>query len=208
MKKIKKLLALVLTFVLVLGSTGIKRKISGLILVLFMVITICTPVMASEFSDSTIGIIGITEVPVKEFNSQEEAIEFFKNYLESGHSTNGTYAASELTASVIRDGTSEDCEVYLMWSGSDIYNAWRYKQIILKHVSYFNSTVYATIGDGITYNTRSAVGAAIGSVKLADAKIDSDVESVKVSIKDLQGYRPSYSAWLSALEWSGNVRIN
>ncbi len=56
MKKIKKLLELVLTFVLVLGSTGIKKKISGLILVLFMVITICTPVMASEFSDSTIGI--------------------------------------------------------------------------------------------------------------------------------------------------------
>lgn len=73
------------------------------------------------------------EIPVLQFDSKED----FEQYYYTLSKEKSTRGATVIYASVIRDGTSEDCELYLLWEGDEMYNAFRYKKYRLKVRTYY-----------------------------------------------------------------------
>lgn len=144
------------------------------------------------------------EISVLQFDSKED----FEQYYYTLSKEKSTRGATVIYASVIRDGTSEDCELYLLWEGDEMYNAFRYKKIQVKSANLLSSKVYKTFGNGTNYTTKNTTAASVGSVKIGDFKLNSDIEKVKVTSKGLQGYNMKSSSWLSVVEFSGTVTIN
>ena len=178
------------------------KKFLTFLLTCVLFITSSMPVFA--MTNDKVSTETQVEIPVLQFDSKED----FEQYCYTLSKEKSTRGATVIYASVIRDGTSEDCELYLLWEGDEMYNAFRYKKIQVKSANLLSSKVYKTFGDGINYTTKNTTAASVGSVKIGDFKLDSDIEKVKVTSKGLQGYNMKSLSWLSGVEFSGTVTIN
>lgn len=147
------------------------------------------------------------DVPVTFFDSEAAYTSYLED-LPQIQSDIDAKGATVLSASVIRSGSSSSCELYLNWTGDEMYSAFRFRQITVKSTSFLFPETYGTFGNGSSYTTKNVVASPIGSVKIGNVSIDSDVDRVSVSSSGLQGYNMITGSWLSALEFSGTVRIN
>ena len=167
------------------------KKFLTFLLTCVLFITSSMPVFA--MTNDKVSTETQVEIPVLQFDSKED----FEQYCYTLSKEKSTRGATVIYASVIRDGTSEDCELYLLWEGDEMNNAYL-----------LSSKVYKTFGDGTNYTTKNTTAASVGSVKIGDFKLDSDIEKVKVTSKGLQGYNMKSLSWLSGVEFSGTVTIN
>ena len=94
---------------------------------------------------------------------------------------------AKLYAGVIRDGSSEDCELYLYWMGTSRYDGWRFKEVVLSNGSSVNYKEYDSIGDGSEYNTYEVDSSSFSEVKLGDVTIPESVSRVKIEFDSLEG---------------------
>jgi len=111
-----------------------------------------------------------------------------------------TRGQTVITAAVIRSGSTKKCELYLYWTGTDYYNSFRYKQIVVKSTAILFPTIYETFGNGSSYTTHNVPMSESGHVKIGNLDIDTGVNTVKVTSSGLQGYNVGSLAWLSAKE--------
>lgn len=168
-----------------------------LISILMLSVLIISSLGITAFAADT---VDVGEIPVMEFESHDEYVAYLESLERRGPTV--------ISASVIRDGTSDDCELYLNWTGDEFYNGFRYKKITVKSTSALFPTTYETFGDGSAYTTLNVTASTVGSTKVGDLTIDSDVTKVKVKSTGLQGYNLKAGSWLSATEFSGTVTIN
>lgn len=185
------------------------KKILCIFLAIVMLFAMTVTASATEISEDTAAKINELEIPVVYFSSLSE----YEQYLTTiGEDVNkngsGLKGATVISAAVIRNGTTDECELYLNWTGDELYSGFRFKKMEVKSTSILFGTTYGTFGNGSSYTYRYVVAATIGSVKVGDVTIDSDVERVKVTCKDLQGYNLITASWLSAVELTGTVTIN
>lgn len=149
------------------------KRICSLFFVILLSVVIVTPGFAAESNAVSIPI----------YTSADGAI--------GNTSTRGD---SILAIFIIRDGTTENCEVYLSWSGTDLYNAWKFTSCTIDNGNLLFNKVYGTISG----TTKYVSGAAVGTVKLGDVNIPSDVTKARALISGLQGYNMNSASWLSA----------
>lgn len=185
-----------------------RRKIlSSIFLAMVMIVTFCIQAMATEIENET-----YIEVPIVTVNENLNVAEIGKILLDSAKtSTNDITTASTPTiiyATITRSGNTDTCHVYLTWSGTDLYYAWRFKSLTIEDTSFLFPKTYATFGDGKTYSTYYTGVSSVGTVFIGYATIPTHVNKVKVSVKDLQGYNLTSGGWLSALTFTGTVTIN
>ena len=189
-----------------------KKSLCSIVFAFIIIFAMCVPAMAAEVPNVTaneaVTNISYSSVPddiaVIEFDSYEEHANYV-NELEKEAISKG---ATIISASVIRSGTSNSCELYLNWAGDEMYSAFRYKTITVKSTSLLFPETYATFGNGSTYTTKNVTAAIAGSVKIGNLTIDSGVTKVKVNSSGLQGYNMKSASWLSAVEFTGTVTIN
>jgi len=184
------------------------KKVVALLLSTIMLFTMTTTAFAAEtlHQEATSDTIEI-EIPVVYFDSTNEYAQYLTTLGETA-SSRSVRGATNLSAAVIRNGTTDDCELYMNWTGDELYSGFRFKEMKVKSTSILFAETYGTFGDGSSYTYRYVVAAAVGSVKIGDVQIDSDVEKVKVTCKDMQGYNLTSASWLSAVELTGTVTIN
>ena len=113
-------------------------------------------------------------------------------------------SASTLGCFVVRNGRTEDCEVYLKWAGDTIYSSWRFTKGTVDNGSLIGAKKFATLSQTV----RDVVGATVGTVRIANIKIPTSEEYARVNLTNLQGYRMIYGDWLSALIVGKAAKIN
>lgn len=178
------------------------KKLLALALTAIMVMGMGTIAYASNEVPST-----DIEIPVVYFDDAADYAVYLEQ-LKEMEPYGSARGATVISASVIRSGTSEDCELYLNWTGDESYSSFRYKEITVKSTSVLFAKTFGTFGNGTSYTTKNVVSSPIGSTKIGDVTIDSDVEKVKVNSSGLQGYNMKSLSWLSAVEFTGTVTIN
>ena len=184
------------------------KKFISLILSFLMLFTMSVTAFAAEVPEETTTNTIEIEVPVVYFDSTNEYEQYLTALEESVSNSRAINGGTNITAAVIRNGTTDDCELYMNWTGDELYSAFRFKEMEVKSTSFLFGKSYGKFGDGSSYTYRYVVAAAVGSVKIGDVEIDSDVEKVKVTCKDMQGYNLTSASWLSAVELTGTVTIN
>lgn len=184
------------------------KKVLSVFLAIVMLFAMAMTASAAEIPEKTSTKTIELEIPVVYFNSPSEYEQYLTTISEVENNSRAARGATVISAAVIRNGTSDDCELYLNWTGDELYSGFRFKEMKVKSTSLLFGTTYGTFGNGSSYTYRYVVAAAIGSVKVGDVTIDSDVEKVKVTCKDMQGYNMISASWLSAMELTGTVTIN
>ncbi|MDR1615858.1 MAG: hypothetical protein LBR98_02450 [Syntrophomonadaceae bacterium] len=182
-----------------------KKFISVL---LTIVLCLFTAISAFAAETASISLETEIEVPVVYFDSTPEYQQYLNELENESALQRATRGATTISAAVIRNGSSSGCELYLNWTGDELYSGFRYKKITVKSTSILFPTTYGTFGNGSSYTTQNVTAAAIGSVKIGNVTIDNNVTSVKVSSSGLQGYNMQSASWLSAVEFAGTVTIN
>lgn len=182
------------------------RRLFSALFAFVLCLSVSAPAFATELEPTNTDVA--LDIPVIYFENATDYQQYFNNLKEVSATNISQRGATVISASVIRSGTSDDCELYLNWTGDDLYSAFRYKKMTVKSTSILFAETYGTFGNGSSYETEYVTAAAIGSTKIGDVTIDSDVEKVKVSSSGLQGYKMSSASWLSALEFTGTVTIN
>lgn len=109
-------------------------------------------------------------------------------------SDNKTREKSVLYATIHRNATSEECQIYLHWSGSDLYNAWKFTKVVVDNGSALVAKEYGNIA-GQTINVPDA---SIGSVLIGTVDIPTDKTQARVKFSGLKGYNLGSGSWLSA----------
>lgn len=184
------------------------KKMLSILLSAFMLFSMSMTAFAAELPEEPTTNKTEIEIPVVYFDSTNEYEQYLVALEETVSNSRATRGATVLSAAVIRNGTSDDCELYMNWTGDELYSAFRFKEMEVKSTSILFAETYGTFGNGSSYTYRYVVAAAIGSVKIGDVEIDSDVEKVKVTCEDMQGYNLTSASWLSAVELTGTVTIN
>lgn len=186
------------------------KKLICLLLSVMMVLAMSVTVFAAEAPSSTEIAADAIEfgIPLVYFDNPAEYEQYLTLLGEKAKNSKATRGATNITAAVVRSGTTDDCELYMNWTGTDLYSGFRFKEMKVKSTSLLFGETYGTFGNGTNYTYKYVVAAAVGSVKIGDLDIDSDVEKVKVTCKDLQGYNLTSASWLSAVELTGTVTIN
>ena len=178
------------------------KKITSLLLTLIMCFSLCVmPAMAAEDTQEN------TEIEVQVFDSNE-AYQAYLRVLDDGVAP-CVEGEALLTASVVRkNGASDEtCQLYINWTGTALISRIRYKEVSVRSTSILFPTTYKTFGNGVSYTSHSDVAKIAGSILIGEMEIPTDVEKVKVTADDFQGYYVSYGEWVSAIEWTGKVDI-
>lgn len=184
------------------------KKIVRILLTAVMLFSMSVTAFAAEVSEEAATNTIVIEIPVVYFDNANEYERYLTALEQTNSNSRATKGATTLSAAVIRNGTTDDCELYMNWTGDELYSAFRFKEMKVKSTSVLFAKTYGTFGNGSSYTYKYVVAAAVGSVKIGDVEIDSDVEKVKVTCKDMQGYNLTSASWLSAVELTGTVTIN
>lgn len=184
------------------------KKVLSIFLAIVMLFAMTMTAFAAEVPEEVATKTIELEIPVVYFNSTSEYEQYLTTLSKVENNSRAARGATVISAAVIRNGTTNDCELYLNWTGDESYSGFRFKEMKVKSTSFLFGTTYGTFGNGSDYTYIYVVAAAIGSVKIGDVTIDSDVEKVNVTCKDLQGYNLISASWLSAMELTGTVTIN
>jgi hypothetical protein len=121
---------------------------------------------------------------------------------------NQTSGATEVSIKLVRNGNSTTCQAYLEWSGTQVFQTWRFKKISITNTSILSPTVYGTFGNGTTYTTYEVVGAPVGSLFIGNVTVPTNVTQFRSSANSLQGYKWEGNIWLSAAPISTTGTIN
>ncbi len=141
---------------------------------------------------------------LKFYNNKQD---FFKDNLNSELLFRNS-DISTISVSIIRNGNSKDCEVYLSWSGSYVFTHFRFKKMVISNNSLLIPKTYAVIGDGKKFKNFIAIPASkVGSVKISDIKLATSIKEASVKTEGLYGNSMT-KGWLAAYEFSGLVKIN
>lgn len=171
-------------------GNNMKKQILSFVLAITMLFALTSTAFASSF---------VVDTSLETTNSAQNdllvTIPISTN--AEGMITNSATAEDTVLAiTIIRNGNTETCEVYLYWSGSDYYNAWKFTECEVCDAGIlFWKDVYGTISGTTKYVT----AAATGSVKLGEVSIPTDITEAKANISGLQGYCLSTASWRSAL---------
>lgn len=179
-------------------------------------------ILMLTFTGNTIAFAdsGINEItPVNTNQEMEIAIPIYASPEEAQQA----YEAKQADANQARSGaivvdfyfsrqspTSTTVHPYIVWSGKDPINGFRWKSLTISNPSAFDKTVYAKFlpNAGQIYRTWSVNTSASGRatlVKLLD--VPTDVDLLKVSVSDLQVYVSS-EGWESCSSPFGNWEID
>jgi len=178
-----------------------KKIIVNLLLVMVMLMAFCVPAMATEKS---------VEVPVVTSDQIQNGAEIgtiLGPDKEENSISSSTPTPTVVSVHIYRSGDTSTCNVYLGWVGSDKYNAWRFKSLLVKSTSATSPITYKKFGDGINYKTYPCLAAPAGFVYIGNATIPTTVNKVSVSASGLQGYNMRVASWLSAVPSSGTLTI-
>lgn len=184
------------------------KKFISFILSFVMLFAMSVTAFAAEIPEETATNTIEIEIPVVYFDNTNEYEQYLTALEETVSKNRATNGATVLSAAVVRNGTTDECELYMNWTGDELYSAFRFKEMEVKSTSILFAKTYGTFGNGTSYTYKYVVAAAVGSVKIGDVEIDSDVEKVKVTCEDMQGYNLTSASWLSAVELTGTVTIN
>lgn len=139
-----------------------KKFTVSLFLVMVMLMAFCIPAMATETKQSV-------EIPVNAVGKILHDTEKKSTSTEITPTTEITPAgATIISAGVYRSGNTQQCQVYLFWSGTDVFNALRFSSLTVKNTSDLFPITYGTFG-AKTFNT---VGSSTGSVLVGTVYTD------------------------------------
>lgn len=162
------------------------KRISSLMMVMVLSLMVILPVSAQEnLSINTQQTITIPILSSADGTIKTPIKPDSENRLQSGN-------VIELTA--IRDGNTENCEVYLYWAGTGQYSGWKFTSLKVDNGSSLYPKVYLDLGAKVHY----CPAATTGSLKIAYVKIPKDQTQAKITIKGLMGYNNLTSSWISA----------
>lgn len=167
------------------------KKISNFCMIVILSLMMIVPAYAQTVTPVDGNNSLTASFPI--FTSAEGTIGNSKNDPNTGNSITED---SILTTSIIRDGNTEDCEIYLNWSGTDLYNAWKFTSCTVDNAGIL--IFHKEYGE-IDGTTKYVTAASKGTVKLGEVKIPTDVTRARVNISGLQGYNMNSGSWLSAL---------
>ena len=117
-------------------------------------------------------------------------------------------AFSFFKSSVIRDGNTEQCEFFIIWSGFIPIGGLRFKKAEIFNSGSLNSTRYALFRNSTGYATYNVAAATAGTRSIGGLIVPPDVKKVRVEIEDFQSYSLSSASWLSAIISDHLVLIN
>ena len=111
---------------------------------------------------------------------------------------------SNIEISISRNGNSNQCQVYIHWTGEDMINAFSFDNLRINSLSLFGGR-YSNIGGSFIRVPSSEVSTA-GYVFVANVTIPNNVTAVRVTAIGLTGYT-TYGYGVSILH-TGIVKIN
>ncbi len=180
-----------------------KKVISSLLMIIIMLISFCVPAVAATTEEET--FVEIPIVTVYGNNSETPTAIILSDAAKTPMLSSEN---TEVYTSVIRSGNTERCEVYLTWSGTDLYNSFRFKSLTIKSPSFLFPHDYGVFGNDISYSKYNFPAASVGSVYVGVVSIPTDVDQVRSEANDFQGFNINTDSWISAEEFSDLVTIN
>lgn len=176
-----------------------KKFTVSLFLVMVMLMAFCVPAMATETKQSV-------EIPVNAVGKILHDTEKNSTSTEITPTTEIKPAGATIITGVYRSGNTQQCQVYLFWSGTDVFNALRFTSLTVKNTSDLFPITYGTFGA----KTYSTVGSSTGSVLVGTVNIPTNVTQVRITANGLQMYRiyPSPAGWISGIPLTATVTIN
>lgn len=178
-----------------------KRLLSVLLAIIMSLSLFTIPVSAVDVPEESI----VATVSV--FDSDIECKEYF-DALDEEAVSSSVESAVFAVALVRKNGASDEtCQVYMNWSGNTLIGSIRFKKLVIKSTSFLFPETYETFGDGTSYSTYNVTSSTSGTLFLGDAEIPTDVDKVKVSVKDFQAYYMSHAKWVSGDETTATVEI-
>lgn len=172
------------------------KKLIVFVLTTIMVLSISTSVFAAESKKSSANTLGSFEIEAS--ISTADRITTSSVDLLTG----------EVSVSLIRDGDSEDVQVYMNWVGDFSISGFRFKKLTAKSTSALFPKTYGTVGNGSSYKTYNVVASPVAYRYITTITIPTDVEKAKITVSSLQVYELVNSSWISGLLASKNITIN
>lgn len=184
----------------------IKKCLVNLLVVLPLLgaVFFATPVYASQdYAEPQEPL----EIPV--FNSAEERDEYLckkTNELElNARSARNTRFI--VTATRIGGAGGSACEFRIFWQGSDLINAFRYNEFIVKDPSLLSYKEYIHKGGPFSWEYINFNAALTGQARITTGSIPTSVEKVVVKMTGLQVYVLS-NGWVSTISIGGDTYIH
>lgn len=116
-----------------------------------------------------------------------------------------TKGRTNITMCVIRN-SGTNCELYVKWAGSDLYNSFRYKRMIVRKNSTIDKEVYLNQYDQYKWFYVNAPATAIGFAHAAYLNIPTNVSKIYIEARQFQGYNLSAASWVANdIKGPGNV---
>lgn len=173
-----------------------RKSLIGLLLV----VAICLSLAVCAYATSPTTCVNVIEA--------KSETELFEQFEEISKNQTVSPQAAEIYVGLARNGNTEDCAVYLLWSGGSRYNGWRFKEAVFTNGSWINNVEYGTIGNGTDYKTFNVNSASTGSVQLGNINVSTDVSKVHVTFDSLEGSLSANTKWRSVVLFGPWASIN
>lgn len=184
----------------------IKRYLVNLLVLLPLLGTVffATPVYASQdYAEPQESL----EIPV--FNSIEEQDDYLlektSELEQDARSARNTQFIVTATRMGGAGGTT--CEFRIFWQGSDLINAFRYNEFIVKDPGLLSFKEYIHKGGPFSWEYINFNAALTGQARIASGSIPASVEKVVVKMTGLQVYVLS-NGWVSTISIGGDTYIH
>ncbi len=96
-------------------------------------------------------------------------------------------------ATLVRRNIFHDCELFINWSGNEVYESWKFSKCIVDNSEFINPIVY---GKFLVWQ-KDVTASCIGSVRVGIVVIPDEVTQARVVFSDFKGYDLNKGMWRS-----------
>lgn len=96
-------------------------------------------------------------------------------------------------ATLVRRNILHDCELFLNWTGTDVYESWKFSKCIVDNAQFINPVIY---GRFLSWK-QDVVASWNGTVRIGAFAIPDDVTEARVVFSSLYGYDLNKAMWRS-----------
>lgn len=181
------------------------KKAVVILLIVMLSMTCCGTVFASNL-ETVSGYKAASQEQISEIKGQIIEVPITTEDQESRGVSLGTAINLSLSRQAV---DSELVTVYWTWTGTDLISGLRAKSIKIHKGSILFDETYATLlpSTGQTYLTTIFPSAASGYATIDQVNIPTDVDRVKITVKDLYAYDNGRASWMSCTEPMGTWTI-
>lgn len=101
--------------------------------------------------------------------------------------------ATLIWATLVRRNVLHDCELFLNWTGTDVYQSWKFSKCIVDNAQFINPVIY---GRFLSWK-QDVVASWNGNVRIGAFAIPDDVTEARVAFSSLYGYDLNKAMWRS-----------